>query len=507
MTTRRASLHESVGKDFESFIKATASPIPQKVIPLLREEPVVTQNQQKQKQQSLTDNPPLRPSKEQSQETSVKSTGSREAPPAKIYQMNQWVAKCMSNGVVVEGLRNGDKWRTSAITERIDSVTLSTVSGSTYVLVGKMRANTDLMPDVCKAFEDGFPVDWKELLTEPDSYKAFNGPDVHKRKHEEDVDNLNTRPPKVLKSTINDVTTHNQTAAAATAAAEEQRTDSKLVAGKGSVAGKDAKVTIPENKKGSKGGEDEDLSEDEEEFSEEEEALSEEEEEKQTTANQKAATKKSKKVGEQKEDSSEEEDFSEEEIVEDLSEDEGKKEKVITAKVVAKNDSDLSDDDTVSYTATESKPTKTSSQGKTQKPSKGEEEESSSEEDATPSKKVTTPKKRTTTPRKATQKTATTTPNKTTTPPKKTATTTTTTTPPPKKTTTTPKKTAAKKQITPKKGTTTKTTPKKTGATPTTTPRRRTRSMDTATPPRRSPRASDQRSPRPWWQASSYSNL
>ncbi|ESO91948.1 hypothetical protein LOTGIDRAFT_233260 [Lottia gigantea] len=96
-----------------------------------------------------------------------KSKGTKPATP-----LFEWIIRPFprTKGVIVEGKRRGDDayWRSSSIAERKDSRTLITDRGSTYKLVGNIEKldaiDAGFSPGIVKAFTNGFPKKWNELI-------------------------------------------------------------------------------------------------------------------------------------------------------------------------------------------------------------------------------------------------------------------------------------------------------------------------------------------------------
>ncbi|XP_036397404.1 mis18-binding protein 1 [Megalops cyprinoides] len=89
-------------------------------------------------------------------------------PLAKRIQLREWQLKMVSTSLFVDGVRVDNKipWHSSLIAERIASNVLKTVSGSIYVLVGKMtpEADTPFPRWLIKKFLFGFPKKWKDYF-------------------------------------------------------------------------------------------------------------------------------------------------------------------------------------------------------------------------------------------------------------------------------------------------------------------------------------------------------
>ncbi|XP_062326303.1 mis18-binding protein 1 isoform X2 [Osmerus eperlanus] len=79
--------------------------------------------------------------------------------------LKEWLLSFNGRGLFVDGLRrdNSMQWHSNVITERVSSNVVKTVSGNTYVLVGKMALDrtTTLPRWLQKKFMFGFPLKWK----------------------------------------------------------------------------------------------------------------------------------------------------------------------------------------------------------------------------------------------------------------------------------------------------------------------------------------------------------
>ncbi|MGH0187211.1 UNVERIFIED_CONTAM: hypothetical protein FKN15_024001 [Acipenser sinensis] len=85
--------------------------------------------------------------------------------------LHQWfIKKLNKKDVCVEGRRqdlNGQYWHSNVIAERLKSNTLKTITGSVYVLHGKMNMNATskvFARSFLKKFQFGFPEKWKDYL-------------------------------------------------------------------------------------------------------------------------------------------------------------------------------------------------------------------------------------------------------------------------------------------------------------------------------------------------------
>ncbi|KAG7466469.1 hypothetical protein MATL_G00165100 [Megalops atlanticus] len=89
-------------------------------------------------------------------------------PVATRIQLREWQLKMVNASLFVDGVRVDNKipWHSSLIAERIASNILKTVSGSIYVLVGKMtpEADTPFPRWLIKKFLFGFPKKWKDYF-------------------------------------------------------------------------------------------------------------------------------------------------------------------------------------------------------------------------------------------------------------------------------------------------------------------------------------------------------
>ncbi|VDK87267.1 unnamed protein product [Litomosoides sigmodontis] len=100
----------------------------------------------------------------------------------RVIDLRLWIFKFIHNdndefAVCVEGYRKKDveereleNWRSTAIKERYNSVTLLTVSGSKYVLHGVLDQDSayglGYPKTLIERFKDGFPYEWQELLSD-----------------------------------------------------------------------------------------------------------------------------------------------------------------------------------------------------------------------------------------------------------------------------------------------------------------------------------------------------
>ena len=73
-------------------------------------------------------------------------------------------------------------WHSSSIVERVDSHTVRTASGSTYLLLGPITSgaglNAHLSADFVSFFADGFPEDWLGAISRPASQASRQGAGV-----------------------------------------------------------------------------------------------------------------------------------------------------------------------------------------------------------------------------------------------------------------------------------------------------------------------------------------
>ncbi|EFO26068.2 hypothetical protein LOAG_02419 [Loa loa] len=97
-----------------------------------------------------------------------------------VIDLKLWIFKFIRNdkdefAICVEGYRKKDveereleNWRSTAIQERYNSVTLLTISGSKYVLHGVIDQDSayglGYPKTLIERFKDGFPYEWRELL-------------------------------------------------------------------------------------------------------------------------------------------------------------------------------------------------------------------------------------------------------------------------------------------------------------------------------------------------------
>ena len=72
------------------------------------------------------------------------------------------------------------QWKTSFIQQRDSATRLRTTSGSIYVLHGRMDmgANKDLSAEMAAKFKLGFPVNFKQLLSEAEALLALKAADL-----------------------------------------------------------------------------------------------------------------------------------------------------------------------------------------------------------------------------------------------------------------------------------------------------------------------------------------
>ncbi|KAJ8341692.1 hypothetical protein SKAU_G00339830 [Synaphobranchus kaupii] len=89
-------------------------------------------------------------------------------PVVKGIRLTEWQLKSQNSRLFVDGFRADNKmaWHSNLIAERLSSNILKTISGSTYILVGKMAPDQDsVFPGwFLKKFLFGFPEKWKEYL-------------------------------------------------------------------------------------------------------------------------------------------------------------------------------------------------------------------------------------------------------------------------------------------------------------------------------------------------------
>ncbi|XP_051942137.1 mis18-binding protein 1 isoform X2 [Hippocampus zosterae] len=92
---------------------------------------------------------------------------STKKPNESAFRLEKWFLRRNRNGLFVEGIRVEDRipWNSNIIVERISSTVLKTLSGSVYMLVGKMNldVDTDFPRWLLRMFAHGFPSNWKEL--------------------------------------------------------------------------------------------------------------------------------------------------------------------------------------------------------------------------------------------------------------------------------------------------------------------------------------------------------
>ncbi|XP_026182932.1 mis18-binding protein 1 isoform X3 [Mastacembelus armatus] len=90
-------------------------------------------------------------------------------PDENVIYLKKWFLRKTHKGLFVEGIHSEEKipWNTNIIVERVSSYVLKTVSGSVYVLVGKLNMHVAYMSDFPKwfltKFVYGFPENWKTL--------------------------------------------------------------------------------------------------------------------------------------------------------------------------------------------------------------------------------------------------------------------------------------------------------------------------------------------------------
>ncbi|KAM4625878.1 mis18-binding protein 1 [Polymixia lowei] len=89
----------------------------------------------------------------------------RQAPKVNKIYLKQWYLRFNHLGFYVDGTRRDDNmpWHSNIIVERYSKSELKTVSGKTYILLGKMNIEHDLdLPKwLLKKFVYGFPPNWK----------------------------------------------------------------------------------------------------------------------------------------------------------------------------------------------------------------------------------------------------------------------------------------------------------------------------------------------------------
>ncbi|KAM8833499.1 mis18-binding protein 1 isoform 1-T1 [Synchiropus picturatus] len=82
--------------------------------------------------------------------------------------LTKWFPRRKHQGLFVDGLRREDNspWNSNIIVERFSNSVVKTVSGTVYILCGKMVTNrkSDFPRWFLKNFSAGFPPHWKELL-------------------------------------------------------------------------------------------------------------------------------------------------------------------------------------------------------------------------------------------------------------------------------------------------------------------------------------------------------
>ncbi|XP_032355416.1 mis18-binding protein 1 isoform X2 [Etheostoma spectabile] len=88
-------------------------------------------------------------------------------PSEGVIYLQNWFLRKNSHGLFVDGTHQAEntQWHSNLIVERVSSSVVKTVSGSVYVLVGKMnmKVDSDFPKWLLKKFASGFPPDWKAL--------------------------------------------------------------------------------------------------------------------------------------------------------------------------------------------------------------------------------------------------------------------------------------------------------------------------------------------------------
>ncbi|XP_035271259.1 mis18-binding protein 1 isoform X1 [Anguilla anguilla] len=102
------------------------------------------------------------------EEAELKTSDQEQGPMAKGIHLMEWQLKSQNSRLFVDGFRTDDKvpWHSNLIAERLSSNVLKTVSGSIYILVGKMAPDPNsVFPGwFLKKFLHGFPEKWKSYL-------------------------------------------------------------------------------------------------------------------------------------------------------------------------------------------------------------------------------------------------------------------------------------------------------------------------------------------------------
>uniref|UniRef100_UPI0037E7C015 mis18-binding protein 1 isoform X2 n=1 Tax=Semicossyphus pulcher TaxID=241346 RepID=UPI0037E7C015 len=103
-------------------------------------------------------------------------------PSESVIYLKKWLLRKNHKGLFVDGIHRDDNipWNSNIIVERVSKSVVKTVSGSVYILVGKMNfdVNSGLPNWLLKKFVNGFPANWKALyekfLSEKDKETTGN---------------------------------------------------------------------------------------------------------------------------------------------------------------------------------------------------------------------------------------------------------------------------------------------------------------------------------------------
>nr|XP_020446589.1 mis18-binding protein 1 isoform X2 [Monopterus albus] len=88
-------------------------------------------------------------------------------PNENVIYLKKWYLRKSSKGLFVDGIHSEKNipWKTNLVAERVSNYVVKTVSGTVYVLVGKMNLHvqSDFSKWFLRRFAYGFPVNWKSL--------------------------------------------------------------------------------------------------------------------------------------------------------------------------------------------------------------------------------------------------------------------------------------------------------------------------------------------------------
>ncbi|XP_074517377.1 mis18-binding protein 1 [Sebastes fasciatus] len=91
---------------------------------------------------------------------------STKFPYESTIYLKKWFLRKNNRGLFVDGIHRDDNipWNSNIIVERVSNSVVKTVSGSVYILIGKMNMTESELPKwLLKMFAHGFPRDWKAL--------------------------------------------------------------------------------------------------------------------------------------------------------------------------------------------------------------------------------------------------------------------------------------------------------------------------------------------------------